>query len=133
VPAAAIDDHVALLAERSNQDWGKDEAARRSAGPQCGSRRGAAFLHLSEAVESRLEFGMVGRDLSTIANRTSLARTHALPELGARRLSELTAGEVERWLAGRSDRSSTDTVKRFLSILRQSIGVPSRRTWWAGM
>jgi integrase len=74
-----------------------------------------------EAVESWLEHGLAGRGASTVANRASLARTHLLPELGARRLGELTAEEVERWLADRATRLSTDTVERLLSILRQAI------------
>ena len=74
-----------------------------------------------DAVESWLDQGMAGRGASTVANRRSLAMTHLLPELGARRLNELTAGEVERWLTDRAERLSTDTVKRLLSILRQSI------------
>ena len=74
-----------------------------------------------DAVESWLGQGMAGKAASTVANRTTLARTHLLPELGARRLNELTAGEVEKWLADRAQRLSTDTVKRLLSILRQSI------------
>ncbi|WP_298457882.1 tyrosine recombinase XerC [uncultured Cellulomonas sp.] len=74
-----------------------------------------------EAVESWLDHGLVGRGDSTVANRRSLAITHVLPELGARRLSALTAAEVETWLAGRAEVLSTDTVKRLLSILRMSI------------
>jgi integrase len=45
-----------------------------------------------------------------VADRRSPATTHLLPELEARRLNELTAGEVERWLADRAERLSTDTV-----------------------
>ena len=37
-------------------------------------------------------------------NRTILARRHLLPALGSRRLAELTADEVDRWLAGKSGR-----------------------------
>lgn len=76
---------------------------------------------VSEAVESWLELGLAGRGASTVANRRSLARTHVLPELGARPLGELTAEEVERWLTNRSKRLSRATVAQLLSILRQSI------------
>jgi hypothetical protein len=54
-------------------------------------------------------------------NRTILARWHLLPALGSRRLAELTADEVDRWLAGESGQVSTDTLAKLLSILRQSI------------
>jgi integrase len=65
--------------------------------------------------------GLVGRDPNTVANRISLARTHVISGLGKRRLTELTAEEVDRWLADKAATLSTDTLRRLLSILRQSI------------
>jgi hypothetical protein len=44
-----------------------------------------------------------------------------LPALGSRRLAELTADEVDRWLTGESKWVSSDTLAKLLSILRQSI------------
>jgi integrase len=63
--------------------------------------------------------GLVGRDPNTVANRTSLARTHVIPGLGKRRLAELTAEEVDHWLADKA--AMLSTLPRLLSILRQSI------------
>jgi integrase len=74
-----------------------------------------------QAVEAWLEHGLAGRDQSTVTNRTILARRHLLPALGSRRLAELTADEVDRWLAGKSGQLSTDTLAKLLAILRQSI------------
>src|SRR3954470_4100038 len=74
-----------------------------------------------EAVEAWLEHGLVGRDPHTVENRTSLARSHVIRDLGKRRLTELTAEEVDRWLTGKARQLSTDTLQRLLSILRQSI------------
>jgi integrase len=62
-----------------------------------------------------------GGDRSTVTNRTILARKHLLPALGSRRLTELTADEVDRWLVEESGQLSTDTLAKLLSILRQSI------------
>lgn len=76
---------------------------------------------VSDAVDSWLSYGLVGRDASTIANRTSLAKNHVLPALGARRLSELRAEDVDRWLAHKAKTLSTDTLHRLLSILRRSL------------
>ena len=76
---------------------------------------------VGDAVEAWLVHGLVGRDPNTVANRTSLARTHVIPGLGKRRLAELTTEEVDRWLADKSATLSTDTLRRLLSILRQSI------------
>ena len=67
-----------------------------------------------QAVESWLEHGLAGRDRSTVRNRTILARRHVLPALGSRRLAELTADEVDRWLTGESKGVSTDTLAKLL-------------------
>jgi integrase len=76
---------------------------------------------VGDAVENWLVHGLVGRDPNTVANRTSLARTHVIPGLGKRQLAELTAEEVDRWLAYKATTLATDTLQRLLSILRQSI------------
>ena len=76
---------------------------------------------VGDAVETWLVHGLVGRDPNTVANRTSLAQTHVIPGLGKRRLAELTAAEIDRWLADKATTLSTDTLQRLLSILRQSI------------
>src|SRR5690242_17133390 len=54
---------------------------------------------VAEAVETWLKHGLVGRDPHTVANRASLARTHVIAGLGRRRLAELTAEEIDDWLA----------------------------------
>jgi integrase len=76
---------------------------------------------VGDAVEAWLMHGLVGRDPNTVANRTSLARTHVIPGLGKRRLAELTAEEIDSWLADKTKTLSTVTLERLLSILRHSI------------
>lgn len=76
---------------------------------------------VGEAVESWLAYGMTGRDQSTKENRRILAQKHIVPAFGARRLAELTAEDIDRWLADRAAGLSTDTLSRLLSILRSSI------------
>ena len=76
---------------------------------------------VGEAVESWLRYGLVGRDPSTVTNRRIMAEKHIIPALGSRRLMELTAEEVDGWLAAKAQVLSTDSVARLLSILRQSI------------
>ena len=95
----------------------RDAQRARDAGLPAGRRDNT----VRQAVESWLEHGLAGRDRSTVRNRTILARRHLLPALGPRRLAELTADEVDRWLAGESGQVSTDTLAKLLSILRQSI------------
>lgn len=74
-----------------------------------------------EAVQSWLEFGLTSRDPNTITNRRILAERHVIPALGPRKLVDLTAEDVEAWLAAKSRVLATDTVRRLLSILRRSI------------
>ena len=74
-----------------------------------------------EAVESWLRYGLVGREPSTVANRRIMAEKHVIPALGARKLVELTAEEVDAWLALKAQTLSTVSVVRLLSILRSSI------------
>ena len=82
---------------------------------------GGQTYTVRDAVESWLAHGLTGRQESTVVNRTILARTHVIPALGARKLAQLSAEEVDQWLAAKAKTLSTDTVHRLLSILRQSI------------
>ena len=65
--------------------------------------------------------GQEGRDQSTIVNRRILAERHVIPSLGARRVVDLSAEDVDAWLADKARTLSTDTVHRLLSILRRSL------------
>jgi integrase len=76
---------------------------------------------VADAVESWLAHGLNGRDPKTISDQTGLAKKHVIPDLGARKLRDLTADEVDEWLARKSAVLSTDTLRRLLSILRRSI------------
>lgn len=73
------------------------------------------------AVESWLQYGLVGREPSTVENRRVMAEKHVIPALGARKLVELTAEEVDAWLVEKAMTLSTVSVVRLLSILRSSI------------
>ena len=82
---------------------------------------GGQTYTMRDAVESWLAHGLIGRQQSTVVNRTILARTHVIPALGARKLARLSAEEVDDWLATKAKTPSTDTLHRLMSILRQSI------------
>ena len=82
---------------------------------------GGQTYTVQDAVESWLAHGLIGRQESTVVNRTILARTHVIPALGARKLARLSAEEVDDWLATKATTLSTDTLHRLMSILRQSI------------
>jgi len=82
---------------------------------------GGQTYTVRDAVESWLAHGLTGRQESTVVNRTILSRTHVIPALGARKLAQLSAEEVDEWLATKAKTLSTDTLHRLLSILCQSI------------
>ncbi|MFI0412449.1 tyrosine recombinase XerC [Actinomadura sp. 3N508] len=76
---------------------------------------------VAQAVENWLEYGLPDRDENTIKNRTSLAQNHVIPDLGARKLRELSADDVDRWLARKAKTHSTKTLKEMHSILKRAV------------
>jgi len=76
---------------------------------------------VANAIDDWLAFGLSGRSEMTVATCRYLANTHLLPELGRRKLHQLTAEEVDRWLARKSKKLSRATLQRLLSILRRAI------------
>jgi hypothetical protein len=74
-----------------------------------------------EAVEDWLRYGLSGRDSSTIKACTHLCRSHVVPALGARKLRDLSADEVDRWLANKAQTLSTRTLQGLHSCLSRSI------------
>ena len=64
-----------------------------------------------------------------MVNRIILARTHVIPALGARKLAQLSAEEVDQWLATKAKALSTDTLTAsYLSCASPSV-VRRRATW----
>ena len=57
----------------------------------------------------------------TINDYTSLAESNLIPFIGARKLKELTADNVEDWLEGRAPHLTTRTLQAIHSILRRAI------------
>jgi integrase len=76
---------------------------------------------VADAVNDWLNYGLTGRDPSTLENRRSLARSHIIAALGARKLRELSAEDVDRWLADKARVLSTSTLQKTRSILQRSV------------
>ncbi|WP_163547795.1 tyrosine-type recombinase/integrase [Candidatus Frankia nodulisporulans] len=76
---------------------------------------------VKQAVADWLEFGLIGRDPNTITTLTILANEHVIPALGARKLRELSADDVDRWLAEKSRSLSTRTLRDIRAILRRAV------------
>jgi integrase len=76
---------------------------------------------VADAVNDWLTYGLSGRSPGTIAKNRTYAKTHVIPSLGARKLRDLSAEDVDRWLAAEAKHLSTDTLRQIRSILRRSV------------
>lgn len=76
---------------------------------------------VANAVRDWLEYGLTRRDSATVRKCCSLADRHIIPELGARKLRELSADDVDRWLAIKAKGLSTDTLRQLRSILKRAV------------
>jgi hypothetical protein len=76
-----------------------------------GLASGPADYTVADAVTSWLTYGLHGRDPNTVANYRTLCDKHIIPGLGARKLRELSAEDVDRWLMGKAKTLSARTVR----------------------
>jgi integrase len=80
-----------------------------------------------QAVREFIEFGLPRRDPATVQKIRHLAERHIVPGLGKRKARELTADDVDRWLADRAKVLSTRTLRELLSILRRALARAQKR------
>jgi hypothetical protein len=83
-----------------------------------GLASGPADYTIADAVTSWLTYGLHGRDPNTVANYRTLCDKHIIPGLGARKLRELSAEDVDRWLIGKAKTLSARTVRLLHSCWR---------------
>jgi integrase len=76
---------------------------------------------VADAVNDWLLYGLAGRDAQTLEKYTRLSRMHVIPALGARKLRELSAEDVDRWLAAKSKTLSTRTLQAIHSCLNRAV------------
>ena len=76
---------------------------------------------VKDAVEDWLRYGLNGRSGKTIEMNDYYCRVHVVPSLGARRLRELSATEVERWLEAKSKKLSARTLRGMHSALNRAV------------
>lgn len=86
---------------------------------------------VAQAVRDWLAYGLQERSQATITTCTILSNTHIIPALGARKLRDLRAEDVDRWLAGKSQVLSTPTLQRLHSCLNRAISAPWPATRYA--
>lgn len=76
---------------------------------------------VASAVTDWLTFGLAGRDANTVATYQYLCRIHVIPSLGARKLRDLSADDVDRWLAQKATVLSTRTLTTTRACLNRAV------------
>jgi len=76
---------------------------------------------VAQAVHDWLTYGLTGRDKATVDTCTHLCRTHVLPSLGARKLRDLRAEDVDKWLAEKAKVLSTRSLEGIRSCLNRAV------------
>jgi integrase len=76
---------------------------------------------VGDAVSEWLQFGVHRGGASTLANYERICRLHILPKLGARKLRDLSAEEVDRWLAQLARFVSTRTLRLAHGCLNRAV------------
>jgi integrase len=87
----------------------------------------SARFTVADAVSKWLAVGLKGRDPHTVEKCTTLAAGHIVAAIGAVRLRELTADDLDEWLEGKAAVLATSTLSEVLSILRRAITLAQRR------
>lgn len=82
---------------------------------------------VTHAVNDWLDKGLKGRESSSVDTYRILAGTHITPLLGAAKLRELSADELDEWLESRAAVLATQSLRMVHSILRRSISHAQRR------
>src|SRR3954470_2461422 len=76
---------------------------------------------IRDAVTEWLQHGLGKASEGTKQTNRYLAEGQILPFLGARRLRDLTASDVDTWLAGRAELLSTSTLQKLHSALNRAV------------
>ncbi|MFF0197988.1 tyrosine recombinase XerC [Streptomyces anulatus] len=89
--------------------------------------KSSATYTVAQAVSDWLDKGLKGRGESSIDTYRTLADTHITPYLGAAKLRELEADDLDDWLEDRATVLATQSLRMVHSILRRSISQGQRR------
>jgi integrase len=76
---------------------------------------------VADAVTDWLTYALSGKSTSTRDKYRYLATTHIIPSLGARKLRDLSAEDVDKWLADKATILSTSTLGNLYSILNRAV------------
>jgi len=78
-------------------------------------------LTVADALNDWLAHGLGKQSESTKQNYAILARVHITPALGARKLRDLSATDIDRWLATKAKTLSTRTLRLLHSLLNRVV------------
>lgn len=76
---------------------------------------------VAAAVHDWLAHGLTGRSPATVSNYETISEKHIVGQLGARKLRDLTADDVDRWLKAESYSVSTRTLRLMHSLLNRAV------------
>ncbi|MGW3613761.1 site-specific integrase [Micromonospora sp. NPDC005163] len=76
---------------------------------------------VADALTDWLAYGLSRQSESTKSNYTILVRSHIISDLGARKLRDLSATDVDRWLMGKAQHLSTRTLRLLHSLLNRAV------------
>jgi hypothetical protein len=106
---------------RPNQDRGKAKLRDLLRSREDGVVLTRDGYTVRQAVEDWLEHGFGSRDKATRDANRHLCEKHVLPHLGARKLRDLTATEVDEWLATLATSLSTRTLQGVRACLNRAV------------
>jgi integrase len=75
---------------------------------------------VADAVRDWLDKGLKGRDEDTVTANRILADQHVIPLIGAIKLKELTADQVDDWLEGLTGKLATRSLEGVHAILKRA-------------
>lgn len=81
----------------------------------------SANATVTDAVNDWLAYGLNGRSKGTVDKNTFLVNKHIIPVIGARKLRNLSAEDVDRWLADRATMLSTRSLREVYACLNRSV------------
>lgn len=76
---------------------------------------------VADALNDWLTYGLTQQSENTKSNYTTLVRSHIISDLGARKLRDLSATDVDRWLLAKSHHLSTRTLRLLHSLLNRAV------------
>lgn len=81
----------------------------------------AANYTVKDALENWLKYGLPGRSAATREKCSIIANVRIIPDLGARKLRQLSAQDVDEWLARKAQTLSTSSVREARAVLRRAV------------